>query len=221
MLVKYEARSDAYDDLAAELKRKFAGLIGDAKYWLAIVGSPGSGKSTLAMALKARLKAELTVIPMDGYHYYRHELDQMEAPQLAHARRGAPFTFNAQRFVNEIINAHTVGSGVFPGFDHGVGDPVEKAIRLSEGPQVVLVEGNYLLSLEDPWVQLREVVFDDTWYLDVPEEECCRRVYERHLSTGLSVEEARRRVENNDRVNARYIVAAAPARANRSIQIPS
>ena len=32
---------------------------------------------------------------MDGYHYYRSELDEMSDPELAHARRGAEFTFDS------------------------------------------------------------------------------------------------------------------------------
>lgn len=34
--------------------------------------------------------------------------------------------------------------------------------QVTPGHRVVLLEGNYLLLPEDPWVQLRELV-DDTW----------------------------------------------------------
>ena len=221
MLVTYEAQQDAYDDLASELRRKAETLSNEQKFWLGVVGSPGSGKSTLAEALKQRIKESLTVIPMDGYHYYRHELDQMDDPELAHARRGAPFTFNARRFVNEIVEAKKSGTGKFPGFDHGVGDPVEGAVTLQRGSGIVLVEGNYLLQKEQPWMRLREEVFDDTWYLDVPVDECCRRVYERHLSMGVSESAARLRVDTNDRLNAASVESVAPARANRIIRIGS
>jgi hypothetical protein len=30
---------------------------------------------------------------MDGFHYYKSELDTMEHPAEAHRRRGAPFTY--------------------------------------------------------------------------------------------------------------------------------
>ena len=47
-------------------------------------------------------KVEALILPMDGYHYYRHELDKMADPVHAHARRGAEFTFDSQKFVKEV-----------------------------------------------------------------------------------------------------------------------
>lgn len=42
------------------------------------------------------------VVSMDGYHYYRSELDEMDDPKEAYARRGAAFTFDSERFVREV-----------------------------------------------------------------------------------------------------------------------
>lgn len=66
---------------------------------------------------------------MDGYHYYRSELDEMPDPELAYARRGAEFTFDSQKFVNEITQAKYNGKGVFPSFDHAKKDPEEGTIE--------------------------------------------------------------------------------------------
>ena len=38
----------------------------------------------------------------EGFHYYRKELDAMENPEEAHARRGAHWTFNADQFVQAV-----------------------------------------------------------------------------------------------------------------------
>ena len=66
---------------------------------MGIAGIPGSGKSYFSKGLKSYLKGEFGVnaliIGMDGYHYYRKQLDQMEDPVHAHARRGAEFTFDS------------------------------------------------------------------------------------------------------------------------------
>jgi pantothenate kinase len=60
-------------------------------YLVGIAGSPGSGKSTLAqqVAKSITLKAQqqglsrvATVAPMDGFHYYKRQLDQMPDPQV-------------------------------------------------------------------------------------------------------------------------------------------
>ena len=75
-----------YDELADELNGRAAQLGGHAQYWIGLAGAPGSGKSTLAAALRERLGERLTLIPMDGYHYYRQELDAMSDPKNAHAR---------------------------------------------------------------------------------------------------------------------------------------
>ena len=70
--------------------------------WISICGSPGSGKSTLAANLARSLNnssnecndsdnsttVNCTVLPADGYHYYKHELGQMKDPDTAFARRG-------------------------------------------------------------------------------------------------------------------------------------
>lgn len=208
-----------YEDLAVELRQKATQLTGNLQFWIGLAGGPGSGKSTLAEALKARLGELLTIIPLDGYHYYRRELNAMEDPEEAHTRRGAPFTFNSTRFVEDLIKARGSGEGVFPSFDHAAGDPVEASIHLHNGPQIVLVEGNYLLLDTEPWCQLRKRVFDETWFLDVTVPECNRRVGKRHVKTGLTEEQAKLRVATNDSINAELITKISHGNADRIIHI--
>jgi pantothenate kinase len=86
------------------------------QYWVAVAGPPGSGKSSVAHAVADHCRKEgirayrsmplfsnrelpslcdcpgTCVIGMDGFHYYKSELDTMEHPAEAHRRRGAPFT---------------------------------------------------------------------------------------------------------------------------------
>ena len=209
-----------YDRLAEELKRTVSRLPVKSQYWIGLAGAPGSGKSTVAAALQEQLGESLTVLPMDGYHYTRRELDAMSDPENAHARRGAPFTFDAGRLVADLLAARERGTGSFPDFDHGVGDPVEDAIALTnERPQIVLVEGNYLLLDGNPWCRLRESVFDKTWFLDVPIAECNQRVFQRHLRTGKSIEIARRRVDRNDGLNAELVIAQSLKNADRVLRV--
>lgn len=70
-------------------------------YLIGIAGVPGGGKSSLAAALVRRL-GEAGVpcvnVPMDGYHLSRRQLDGMPDPALAHARRGAEWTFDARAY---------------------------------------------------------------------------------------------------------------------------
>ncbi|MEO1529089.1 MAG: AAA family ATPase [Planctomycetota bacterium] len=194
-----------YDDLVSKLLSIYEQTRGDEQYWLGLVGAPGSGKSTVADELRKRLTGKLTVIPMDGYHFPRKKLDSMENPVEAHARRGAPFTFDSARLVDELRDARKSGFGQFPSFDHVVGDPIENDIELLPGKQIVVVEGNYLLLDRRPWSLLPTEVFDEMWFLDVPTDECFRRVEARHVRTGLTREEAQHRVATNDGPNAALV----------------
>lgn len=187
-------------------------------FWLGIVGAPGSGKSTLARRLADELDLPAIVIPMDGYHFSRRQLDEMPDAAHAHARRGAPFTFDGQRFVDDLSVARAAGAGKFPAFAHGTGDPVENAITLTAEHRVVIVEGNYLLLPSEPWCHAHGV-FDETWFVDVSLPVCCERVAARHRAVGRSAEVAQQRVTHNDRPNAELVISACRDRADRRIRL--
>lgn len=66
---------------------------------MGVVGAPASGKSTLTREVVLNIHEQhvpAVVIPMDGYHYYKHELDAMPDSAAMHARRGAHWTFNVR-----------------------------------------------------------------------------------------------------------------------------
>ncbi|WP_411825541.1 uridine kinase [Luteolibacter sp. AS25] len=208
------------DELIKELSSKFDSLPENRQYWIGLAGGPGSGKSTVTGKLKAALGDKIDVIPMDGYHYYRSELDLMEDPIEAHERRGAPFTFNAEKLVEDLTRAHESGSGLFPGFDHSKCDPEERSVSLAPGKKIVIVEGNYLLLSESPWNLLLLDVFDEGWFLYVPLEECKRRVLKRHHQVmKMTREEAMWRVMTNDGPNAELVTNESIQNAHRVIEI--
>lgn len=124
-----------------------------ARYVVGVAGAPGSGKSTLARLLCDRINAAsgvgvgvgsvdggagsgvgsvdignpvapaCAVVPMDGFHLYKRQLDEMSDPEEAYARRGAHWTFDARRFVDCVRRiAREPGDALAPSFDHGVGD---------------------------------------------------------------------------------------------------
>ena len=173
--------------------------------WVAIAGGPGSGKTTLASCVKQRLEAEglrVCVVPMDGYHFYRRELDAMPDPAHAHAKRGAPFTFNAPRLLEDLAVARRRGEGLFPSFDHARGDPVEGDVELRSDADVVLVEGLYLMLREAPWNRLLEL-FDVGVFVRCAEPEQRRRIIARHMAAGRTG--AADRADNNDLPNGRFV----------------
>ncbi|MGJ8642861.1 MAG: zeta toxin family protein [Luteolibacter sp.] len=207
-------------ELISELSSKFDALPENCQYWIGLAGGPGSGKSTVAGKIKDALGDKVVVIPMDGYHFYRSELDAMENPQEAQERRGAPFTFNARKLLDDLIQAHETGSGHFPDFDHCKRDPEERSICLESGKKIVIVEGNYLLLSESPWNRLILDIFDEGWFLDVPLEECKRRVLKRHQQVmKMTREESMWRVLTNDGPNAELVINESIENADRIIEI--
>ena len=147
------------------------------------------------------------VIPMDGYHYYRNELDQMEDPEEAHARRGSIWTFNASKLVNDLKTTKMNGYGMFPSFDHMVGDPKENDIEVKTSHRIIIIEGNYLLCDDLYW---RDIICVCWIYLSIfincDEEVYIPRLVRRHMiSWSISEEKAKARVDYNDKINADYI----------------
>eukprot|EP00457_Paulinella_chromatophora_P007921 gb/GEZN01007947.1/.p1 GENE.gb/GEZN01007947.1/~~gb/GEZN01007947.1/.p1 ORF type:complete len:433 (+),score=63.19 gb/GEZN01007947.1/:84-1301(+) len=186
---------------------------GRARWLVGLVGIPGSGKSYLASRVCANVnsrgKADLcTVVPMDGFHLTRKQLDQMPDPALAHKRRGAEWTFDAEGF-GALLKTLRVQPGkvLAPSFDHEKKDPVENDISI--GPQpIALVEGLYLFLEKPAWRQHVGPNFDRRWVLltdpDVAEE----RVIKRHLEAGIAStrQEAQLRWDTNDWPNGKEVL---------------
>lgn len=106
---------ETFDELADRAYARSTGA--DGQVWIAVAGAPGSGKTTLCALVAERLMAKgvtTSVVPMDGFHYYRRELDMMPDPTLAHAKRGAHWTFNAERLVSTLKSIRKEGSGLVP-----------------------------------------------------------------------------------------------------------
>jgi pantothenate kinase len=205
------AMHDIYDEIAREISELANACSG--QFFVGIAGPPGSGKSTLAKAVSMRLNASV-VVPMDGYHYYKKELLQFENSTEAFARRGAPWTFNAFKFVSDLKALKVKGIGKFPSFDHGMGDPVENDIEVTSADRIVIVEGNYLLLEEEPWSKIRDEILDRCYFISVDIEQVRDRVLRRHIATGKDAETARVRVENNDIPNAILILQSSPRAHN-------
>ncbi|XP_074316792.1 putative uridine kinase C227.14 [Silene latifolia] len=221
-----EARcmDEVYDSLAERLLPTAAAAANpNFKYIVGLAGPPGAGKSTVASEVVKRINNKwpqkapamdelidspevATVLPMDGFHLYRHQLDAMEDPKEAHARRGAPWTFDPARLLKCLQTLKNEGSVCAPSFDHGVGDPVEDDIFVSLQHKVVIVEGNYLLLEEGVWNDI-STLFDEKWFIDVDLDTSMQRVLKRHMSkSNRSPEEAKWRIDYNDRPNAELIM---------------
>ncbi|KAI5063392.1 hypothetical protein GOP47_0021939 [Adiantum capillus-veneris] len=200
---------EIYDMLAKRLLTSAFMNSTSSKYIVGMAGPPGAGKSTAARVVVERLNALwfqsnpvagegpqnniAIALPMDGFHLYRSQLDMMEDPVEAHARRGAPWTFDPDGLIKCLQALRSQGCVRAPSFDHGVGDPKENDIIVTYSHKVIIVEGNYLLLAEDKWKTLLDI-FDERWFLDVDIETTLKRVVSRFIAIGQSPDAAKSRV---------------------------
>ena len=174
---------------------------------IALAGLPGSGKSTVAARLAKAVNAEagadvMAALGMDGFHFSKAKLARFPDPVEALKRRGAPWTFDAEALAQRLLDLRQPKTTVlWPGFDHGVGDPVADAITVLPSTRIVLVEGLYLLHADHGWQHAH--LFDECWFLDVAMEVAMDRLVLRHMAANQqSREVALQRLAVNDRLNA-------------------
>jgi pantothenate kinase len=211
--------NEIYHRLAQRAVQAFAKLESDSgspRLLIALAGSPGAGKTTTAQAVADIVNATLlpspnppsmVVVSMDGFHYPRSVLDKMPNPKEAHEKRGAPFTFDAEACVKFVKGLRSNGEELrAPSFDHAVKDPVDGGTIIPARARIVLIEGNYVLSDEQPWKQISDFV-DEKWFIDVKVQLARERVAARHVASGITPdrEGALWRVDNIDIPNGEYI----------------
>ncbi|XP_021673335.2 putative uridine kinase C227.14 isoform X2 [Hevea brasiliensis] len=222
-IIEASSMDEIYDALVERLVPTAAAASNpNLKHIVGLAGPPGAGKSTLGSEVVRRInelwpqKASsfdsqvkppdvAAILPMDGFHLYRSQLDAMENPEEAHARRGAPWTFAPTLLLECLKKLRNEGSVYAPSFDHGIGDPVEDDIFVSLQHKVVIVEGNYLLLEEEVWKDISSM-FDEKWFIDVDIDKAMERVLKRHVATGKPPDVAKWRIDYNDRPNAELII---------------
>ncbi|MGW4245153.1 nucleoside triphosphate hydrolase [Nocardia sp. NPDC004722] len=184
-----------------------ASRAGSARCIVGIAGPPAAGKSTLAGELRDVINehesAEVArVAPMDGFHLPNSKLTE-EGWLL---EKGQPHTFDVASFLEclRALRASATEPVVrWPEYDRKLHDPVP-GTPISDQDKIVIVEGNYLLLDWPGWADVRGLL-DEAWYIDIESEVAEERLYERHLRSGRTPEEARRKIAESDLPNLRLI----------------
>ncbi|MCP9943823.1 nucleoside/nucleotide kinase family protein [Streptomyces somaliensis] len=199
------------DDLAARARRL---AVPGGRRLLGLAGAPGAGKSTLAARLVDRLGGLAVLVPMDGFHLARAELDRLGRTD----RKGAPDTFDAAGYVALLVRLRAAEPGITvyaPAFDRAVEEPVAGSVPVPPEVPLVVTEGNYLLHDDPAWSPVRALL-DEVWYLETDDGLRTRRLVDRHVRYGRDRADAERRVRERDEANARLI---APGRARADLVV--
>ncbi|THY93060.1 P-loop containing nucleoside triphosphate hydrolase protein [Aureobasidium pullulans] len=162
------------------------------RYMVAIAGGPGSGKSTIAGGISERIrkdhKLSCSVVSVEGFMLPKADLDKMDDPEKAHARRGAEWTFDGKGMVDFIRRCrHQTEMEKqirAPDFDEEAMDPHPHGEIVDVETQVLIFEGIYLLSDTEPWKEIQELA-DDKWFVHVEPGLSRKRVAERRQNKGI------------------------------------
>jgi pantothenate kinase len=169
-----------------------------------ITGQPGSGKSTLAAAILDTLPEGLIAVsvPMDGFHLSNKVLEGLGLSSV----KGSITTFDVGGYLSLLRRLRVRDEEVVyaPSFDHREGEPIAASVAVPRDSEIVLTEGNYLLSERAGWRECRTFL-DEIWYLDTPEELRRSRLIERHIEAGKAPDHARRWALGPDEDNARFV----------------
>ncbi|WP_430868053.1 nucleoside/nucleotide kinase family protein [Demequina aurantiaca] len=181
---------------------------------LGITGPPGAGKSTLTQALVAALGADVVVVPMDGFHLSNELLEEMGRRD----RKGALDTFDVAGYVALLRRIRDREEDVYaPRFDRDLEESIGSAQRVPATTPLVVTEGNYLLSTEGGWAEVRDAL-DEVWYVDLDAHEIEIRLVARRVGHGDSPAAARDWVANVDLPNG-VGVARLRERADLIVQL--
>ena len=170
---------------------------------IGIIGAPGTGKTTFAEYVASQLPAgSCVIVPMDGFHLSNEILDGTPL----RARKGAIDTFDADGYVALIERIRRRAEDVVyaPSYRRGFEEPIAASIAVPADIPYVITEGNYLLSPEEPWTRIPELL-DETWFVEVSDAIRIERLIARHESFGMNHEQAVAWANSTDEANARYV----------------
>lgn len=163
---------------------------------------PGAGKSTLAAFLEQLSRSDPQLTPvqalgMDGFHFHQdYILSHFIGDTPMRLLKGTPGSFDVSK-LRQALEDLSVNDILFPLYDRNLHDVVEDAIRVTA--PIVLVEGNWLLLDRPEW----NLPGDLRIFIDADEALLNRRLIERKMRGGASLEEAEMHYARADGPNIR------------------
>lgn len=159
----------------------------------AVAGPPGSGKTAFATLLVAMINTEMgrdgaVLIQQDGWHYFNNYLDthfiHRDGEDIPLRKlKGCPETYDTKAALVFLENIKQGQELDYPVYSRQLHDPVANAGTVKKEHQIVVVEGNYWLLQEPPWLQF-QALFDVSIFLAATPEKLIDGLRQRHLRGG-------------------------------------
>lgn len=183
---------------------------------IAVAGAPGAGKSVFAEQLNWMIfrgiigkNVRPMALQMDGFHYPNAYLESHHRVLSEGVKvplswvKGQPDTFDVQAFRASLEQLRAIAENVnWPGYSRVSHNPVPNAFKVHESHNVIIVDGNYLLSDRPPFAGIKDF-FDVKIYVEAPTPKLLSNLMDRQLKNGKSVEEAKAWVKRVDLPNAK------------------
>ncbi|KAJ9630869.1 hypothetical protein H2203_001394 [Taxawa tesnikishii (nom. ined.)] len=177
---------------------------------IGVAGGPGSGKSTMNTQVADIVSRDVKcqVVELEGFFKPKSELNKMNDPDYAHFRRGATWTIDTDGVVNFIRKCRQSKPDELlkaPSFSDEKMDPVPDGQRVNA--PILILDGIYLLSKDQPWRQVGEML-DERWFMHVVPETTKERIAKRRVDNGLADDKdhAREMYEQHDGKNYEYVL---------------
>ncbi|MBR2578114.1 MAG: nucleoside/nucleotide kinase family protein [Erysipelotrichaceae bacterium] len=176
-----------------------------------LAAPPGCGKSALAAFLEyLSYKEDLTRIQalgIDGFHYPQAYLEKhrvlLEGKETDLKQiKGHPLTYDVKK-MRDLIRRMKEEDILWPYYSRKIHDPIEDAVRVRE--KIVLIEGNYLLYGEGEWNDL-SLYCDISLFMNMDKDILLKRIIDRKVMTGRTIEEARESVYGSDLRNIELVL---------------
>ena len=179
-----------------------------------LFGYAGTGKTTLAHMLEhlsheRKDVADVQVASLDGFHYHQSYLETHWADvggvltRLADVK-GTLETFDLEGLLGKLTELRSEESSLWPAYSRSIHDVVDDALEVSG--DVVLVEGNWLLSTEGAWEAVAGLA-DDTVFVSADAPDLRERLVSRKQRGGLSREGAELWFERSDGPNIERLMS--------------
>ncbi len=184
------------------LLKKIIDLKKDERVIVFIGAPPALGKSTLVQFLEHLAKTELGChdiqgIGIDGFHFYNDYLIEKDLKK----EKGSIKTFHVEKLEKYLIELKEKKNLMWPIYDRNLHNPVEKGIMVNKS--IILLEGNYLCHKK--WEHLKKYS-DYSIFISSKAEFLKKRLVDRKIRGGLTLEEATAFYENSDGINIKDVL---------------